>query len=206
MNPDPIDHTPLTTMHVHRAVGGDEGSVSWLVERLNPLLIAQAKWRMGEQLCRSHDPADVVQEAWMVLLPRMSSLAPQQGRLTPVLLSYLSATILHKLRNLLRREARRQTPSDSSHLQQVPNSDELSGIVTKIVRRETTDQVHEALQELPEQDSEIIILRGIEQQPTDQVAQLLGINAKAASKRYSRALQRLRERLPESIFAELIDE
>lgn len=206
MSSERIDHTPLTTVHVHRAVGGDARSVSWLVERLNPLLIAQAKWRMGEQLCRSHDPADLVQEAWMVLLPRISSLAPQQGRLTPVLLSYLSATILHKLRNLLRREARRQAPSDSDHLQQVPNSDELSGIVTKVVRRETTDQVHAAMRDLSPEDREIIVLRGIEQQPTEQVAQLLGINAKAASKRYGRALQRLRDRLPESVFAELIDE
>lgn len=161
---------------------------------------------MGEQLCRSHDPTDLVQDAWMVLLPRLSSLTPQQGRLTPVLLSYLSATILHKLRNLLRRELKRQPSGDSSHLDEIPNSDELTGIVTNIVRREATDQVHEALHELSESDREIIILRGIEQQPTDQVAQLLDITPKAASKRYGRALQRLRERLPESIFAELIDE
>ena len=52
----------------------------------------------------------------------------------------------------------------------------------------------------------IIILRGIEQQPTEQVAEILGITPKAVSKRYSRALQRLRDSLPESVSSEPIDE
>lgn len=53
---------------------------------------------------------------------------------------------------------------------------------------------------------EIIILRGIEQQPTEQVAEILEITPKTVFKRYSRALQRLRDSLPESIFSEPIDE
>ena len=49
----------------------------------------------------------------------------------------------------------------------------------------------------------MIVLRGIEQIANDQVAQLLGVTASAITRRYQRALEKLRRRLPGSVFDKL---
>ena len=50
---------------------------------------------------------------------------------------------------------------------------------------------------------EIIILRGIEQHPYDELSTVLGAAPKALSARYRRALEKLRQELPDSIYGEL---
>ncbi len=205
----PPDPGQLTSLHVHRAVAGDEDSTSWLVERLNPLLVAQARWRLGPDLMRVCDPADLVHEAWLVLLPRLDSLPPRDGRMTPVLLSFLSTTILRKAQNLLRREARRRMQTGvGAASNDVPFdlAGPASEVVGSVVRREAAGSVHEALEELDEKDREILLLRGIEQHDMDHLVATLGLGREAIYKRYSRALARLRERLPDSVFDELADE
>lgn len=52
---------------------------------------------------------------------------------------------------------------------------------------------------------EVLVLRGIEQEPTRTVAVILEITPAAVDQRYSRALKRLRELMPDSVFAELQD-
>ena len=82
---------------------------------------------------------------------------------------------------------------------------EASGVITQAVRRERSDALREQLDALSETDREVVMLRGIEQHPSKTVAVLLGIAPAAVDQRYSRALRRLRERLPESVFWELDD-
>ncbi|MCK5942332.1 MAG: sigma-70 family RNA polymerase sigma factor [Planctomycetes bacterium] len=207
----PIDPAALTTVHVRRAAAGDAGSVEWLVERLTPLLLSQAEWRMGPLLRRSYDPRDIVHEAWMVLLPRIEQLAPRDGRLTPVLLKFLSSTILGKVRNLLRREIRRLGDGggrSGAAAAGAGQPETLAGprseVVSSVVRRERVCQVTEALAALPEIDREVLLLRGIEQLEPADVAERLGISRDALSKRYRRALARLGEAMPDSVFSELV--
>ena len=207
----PDDPGPLTSLHVHRAIDGDSESMSWLIARLNPLLIAQARWRLGPELRRTCDPADLVHEAWLVMLPRLDSLPPRDGRMTPVMLSFLSTTILRKAQNLLRREARRRVHSiDGIGGDDEAKAFDLGGpqseVISAVIRREAGNQVRDALEELSEQDREVIVLRGIEQHDSDEVAEMLGLPRNSMYKRYTRALKRLRERLPDSVFGELIDE
>jgi len=197
----------VTTMHVQRAVDGDEGSTAWLVERLNPLLLAQARWRLGPLARGVCDPFDLVQEAWLTVLPKLSTLTARDGRLTPVLLSYLSSVILNKVQNLLRREARRRVHHEPEATQ--PRGEVASpatGVVSAVVRRERGCQVQDALAELSEQDRQVILMRGIEQQGVAEVARYFEVSDKALSKRYGRALERLRAQLPDSVFAELHDD
>lgn len=194
-----------TSLHVQRAVAGDSASLAWLVERLSPLLMAQAAYRIGPELRRICEPADVVNEAWLVLLPRLRMLPPRDGRMTPVLLSFLSTTILNKLNALLRRELRRRMHADEAAA--APDAEPpANAVVSSIVRRETRSQVRDALDELPSEDREILLLRGVEQVPGDQVATMLGLSREVVYKRYQRALAKLRGRLPDSVFAELRDD
>ena len=56
--PPPLDapQTPAgaTSVHLRRAIDGDETSLDWIVERLTPLLLAQARYRTTQLL--GHEP------------------------------------------------------------------------------------------------------------------------------------------------------
>jgi RNA polymerase sigma factor (sigma-70 family) len=198
----------LTSLHVRRAVAGTPASLEWVVERLSPLLLAHASYRLGPALRASVDPQDLVNETWLVALPRLGDLEPQQGRVTPVLLKFLTSTLLFQISNLVRKHVRRQRLGAAApDLPTAPTPSELPaetcGVVTRAVQRELHGQVLACLEELSPQDREVILLRGVEQQDNQTVATLLGLEPPAVSMRYTRALRRLREKLPASIFDEL---
>ncbi len=62
-------------------------------------------------------------------------------------------------------------------------------------REETFGQLRGVLEEMPRSDREILTLRYSLDYSTDEIADLLGINATAVHMRLSRARQRLAERL-----------
>ncbi|MEL7336325.1 MAG: sigma-70 family RNA polymerase sigma factor, partial [Planctomycetota bacterium] len=62
---------------------------------------------------------------------------------------------------------------------------------------EIAAQVESAIHELNDQDKEVILLRHYEHLSNAEIADVLGLNAPAASMRYLRAVRRLREVLKE---------
>ena len=184
---------------------GDSESLESVVRRLSPLLLAAAEYRLGAALRTHVDPEDLVNEAWLVALPKLGALNERDGRMTPVLLKYLTTTINYRINHLLRRRIRGpvKPSADRDWLAQVPT--EASGVITQALRHESLGTVRECLDELGTQDREIILLRGIEQNTSKTVAVLIGLTVAAVDKRYSRALKRLRERLPKSAFCDLHD-
>jgi RNA polymerase sigma-70 factor (ECF subfamily) len=210
-DPAPAEPGPAhdtTSLHLRRAVDGDTESLSWLVSRLSAPLIAQARYRMGPQLRLTHDPEDIVSEVWMITLPRLRDLAPRTGRYTPLILKFLSTVLLHRVNRLVRRHlvagrrdrlALPESGSDGLH----GPTDTSNGVVTSVVRREMQSLVLRRLDDLDPQDREVIILRSIEQRSGDEVGRLLGIPPSAVYVRHHRALNRLRECLPDSVFGEL---
>jgi len=67
-----------------------------------------------------------------------------------------------------------------------------------IQEKELVGQVQRAMADLADDDAEIILLRNFEDLSNQEAAQVLGIDPSAASKRYGRALLRLRRILIES--------
>jgi len=63
-------------------------------------------------------------------------------------------------------------------------------------RQETVAEMKAALRDLSEADREVLVLRHLEDLSNNEVAQVLGIDKYAASKRYLRALERLRSAMP----------
>lgn len=59
---------------------------------------------------------------------------------------------------------------------------------------------------LPETDREVVVLRAIQQIPSQEVAALLGVTPGALKVRYCRALKKVRELLTESVFDDIEDE
>ncbi|MCP3914013.1 MAG: sigma-70 family RNA polymerase sigma factor [bacterium] len=193
----------LTTLHVRGAAGGDANSLRWLVERFSPLLHAVAARRLGPRLRASYDPADVVQDVWTAVLPKLGALELRGARATPTVLKYLTTAVVNRVRNLLERHLARQLTGEPDEPDLEELKDSASGILTKAVRAESAVCVHRALEELTDSDREIVILRGLEQQSLPAVAEQLGIEPGTASVRFHRALKRLQQKLPDSVFADL---
>ena len=199
-DPQQSGETGRTTMHVQRAAAGDAKSLSWIIAHLTPLLAAQADYRLGAALRKEVDAEDLVNGAWVVALPRLGELQARDGRLTPVLLKFLSTSIILQVKRLVAR--RRLHPDDEGPAAITEIPDETRGPATRIANEELHERVGIAIAELAPRDREVIILRGIEQHPARDVAAILEISPPAVDQRYSRALKRLREQLPNSVFDE----
>jgi RNA polymerase sigma factor (sigma-70 family) len=199
----------LTSAHVARAAAGDAASRTFLVERFTPVLLAQARYRLQGPLLRVCEPHDLVQDVWAIALPRLPDLRDREGRWTPVLLKFLSTTLLRLVNHLLRKHisGRPQVLAAGgegdapSPVEALPA--EVSGVITRMCRQQKIDAVQEALAGLDADERAVVVLRGIEQLPNREVARLLGVDDSLATRRWQRALVRLKELLPDSVFGEL---
>ncbi|HEX5050275.1 MAG TPA: sigma-70 family RNA polymerase sigma factor [Planctomycetota bacterium] len=202
-SPSPEPPGQLTSFHVQRAIGGDPSSLEWVVLRLSPLLRAQAAYRLGAELRGLYSAEDLVQEAWLVLLPRLGTLQARDGRLTPVLLRFLATTLLHRVRNLTRKHVTGKAAAIAIEESVDSLAAETSEVLSKAARLEADAAVRACLDELSPEDREVLVLRGIEQHSIKTSALLLGLGEEVVAKRYQRALARLRSALPHSVFDEL---
>jgi RNA polymerase sigma-70 factor (ECF subfamily) len=65
----------------------------------------------------------------------------------------------------------------------------------QVARGELAERVRQAVRQLSDTDREIVLLRNFEGLSNQEIASLLGLKPEAASRRYGRALMRLRELL-----------
>lgn len=200
-----------TTYHVRRAKDGDDDSVTWIVDRFRPLLSEFAAMKLGKSLRRFCDPEDLVNEAWGIALPKLRDLrSTGEGRSTPVVVRYLTGTITRLCWNLMRKHVIGKPgsvePDEGQTSVVTPDlTDPGAGVMTGAAQNETARRVRQALQQLEHKDREIVLLRGIEQLSNGEVAEQLSIAKGTVAVRYHRALKRLREQVPDSVYAELPD-
>ena len=193
----------LTTIHARRAVDGDHDSIAWLVERFAPALLAQARYRLAGLPRSLFDAEDLVQDAWLAALPRLPEVLPWQGRFTPVLLKFLSTAVLNRSNTLYKKHLAGKPRAEADRGALSSLTADATGIVTQAVRSEKCASLLAAIDQLSPNDQEIIVLRGIEQNRNETVAQLLGLKPNTVAVRYRRALERLRKHLPGTVFDEL---
>jgi RNA polymerase sigma-70 factor (ECF subfamily) len=205
-----MDHD-ATTLQVRLAVDGDASGVAWLIERFTPVLMVQARHRLRSPLGAFCEPEDLVQDTWLVALTRLGDLRARDGRLTPVLLHFLGQVLLNRHNTLLQKHILGKplrvapAPDRNGNSSLAGIAAEQTGIVARAIRSEAIATMLAAVEELTPQDREIVVLRSIEQVSLPTTAQLLGATENAIAVRHHRALQRLRARLPDSVFAELDD-
>ena len=211
-NHEKVDGDP-TSHHVRRALKGDREGLGWVVARFSPLLKAQAAYRLGTRAGQV-DAEDIVSEAWLVALRRLGTVLNGEGRKTPRLLAFLSTTIVNITNRRLRSfiDAKQVSPGagrDASRAGIDPmdrQAADISGVVTRALRAELSSEIEAALSSLPRADQDIVILRGIEGFTNKEAAEELQDSANSVSQRYVRALRKLRERMPDSIFTEFVEE
>jgi RNA polymerase sigma-70 factor (ECF subfamily) len=202
---------PDTSVHLQRARTGEHDSVAWIVGRFTPLLLAQARCRLGRLPAGLCEPEDLVQDVWVSSLPRLAGLQARDGRFTPVLVRFLATAVLNRCRTLAQKllwgkPARQPLPElddASASGGDGALATDATNVVSRVVRADVADAVRAAIERLDEPDREVLVLRGIEQNANTTVALLLGITPEAVSTRYRRALERLRAHLPRSLFDEL---
>jgi len=200
---DPVESETSQTMQLlDRIRGGDRAAVNELLALHRQRLHRFIAVRLDPQLRGRVDASDVVQEAQIELTQRMDDFLARQPMPFHVWLCKTAYENLLRLRRrhlgAERRAVARETalPDDSSvDLAQKILAGNGPGPSDRLVHRELARRVREALAQLDVTDQEVLLLRYFDGLDNKEVAQVLGLDASAASKRYGRALLRLRKLL-----------
>jgi RNA polymerase sigma-70 factor (ECF subfamily) len=185
-----------------RASRGDAAAQNELFQMYRQRLKRMIALRMDQRLHARFDPSDVVQDA--LVEANLQLLEYCQERPLPFypwlrqiafsrLLDLHRQHILAQKRSVDREEHAVPALPDASVLELAQR---LLGTGTtpsgKLMRAERRQRVQAALQELPERDREILVLRYLEKLSTSEMAAVLGISEGAVKVRHVRALERIR--------------
>jgi len=192
-----------TTRTVRAACAGDVASLEALVERFAPWLLVQARHRLAgfPDVC---EPEDLVHDVWVIALPRLTDLEPRKGRLTPVLVRFLSRTLLWRLHNLVERHLlseRRVRSGAVLRLSELPAK--VSDALHSVQARERHEILWQTIGELSPREQKLIVMRGIEGHPVNEIASVLGVSPNTVSVAYRRACAKLRGRLDPRLLDDL---
>lgn len=186
---------------------GDQAALASLFARHRGRLRQVVRLRMDRRLQGRVDPSDVLQEAYIDLAEKLPEFEKKQGAM-PFFLWLRLVTIERLLRVHRRHLGAAMRAADreiSLHRGALPHASsaslaaQLLGRVTSVsravARAELRVLLEEVLERLSPADREIIALRHFEELTNEEAAELLGLNPSAASKRYVRAMLRLKDSL-----------
>jgi RNA polymerase sigma-70 factor (ECF subfamily) len=183
-----------------RLEAGDRAALDQLLARHRGLMWQLVDRRLDGRLRGRVDTSDIVQDAQVELARRIDDFLarkPMPFRVWAYRTAYEHLLRQRRMHTADRRDAgREQVLPDHSSVQ-------LAGLLAggggtasqQMMRGETAAQVQQALLELAEPDREVLLLRLFEGLSNQEVAQLLDLDPDTASKRYGRALLRLRQAL-----------
>lgn len=196
-----------TSHHIARAAAGDQTSLAWIIGRFTPLLVADATRLLGPRLRKHCDPEDLVQETWLVTVGKLSDMRFRGETHTPTLLRFFASSMMNKVNNLLRKHisGNRGNIAEGSVAERALDGlgNETTSIVSRAIRREEVGRVLAVLDGLDQRDRDVLLMRGVEQHSTAEVAQLLETTPNNVSQIYRRARAKVLADLPGSAFAEL---
>jgi RNA polymerase sigma-70 factor (ECF subfamily) len=196
---DSLTDDPSLLQH---AAAGDQAAWDALFERHQDRLRRMAMLRMDPRLQGRVSPSDVIQETY---LQAAAALADYLRRPDAPFYFWLRGIARNKLLQLhrdhlraekrdARREATLESPADTRSVAlaaMLAADDTLPSAAAD--RSELQRHLRDALERLEPLDREVLALRHFEQLSNAETAELLEITPAAASKRYLRALERLKE-------------
>jgi RNA polymerase sigma-70 factor, ECF subfamily len=184
---------------LQRSQAGDASARSQLFARNRRYLSRLVEFRIDPRLRARVDPSDVVQEAQLEASRRLDAYLterPMPFRLWLRQIAYDRMLMLRRQhitadRRTVERDVNLPERSSLVLVQQLISTGPAPG--EKMLRREFARRVREAIERLSDADREMIFLRNFEGLSNQEVAGVLRIEPVAASKRYGRALLRLRK-------------
>jgi RNA polymerase sigma-70 factor (ECF subfamily) len=187
----------ITCQLLDRIRRGDRSALDLLLSEHRPYLHRLVELRFDPQLQPRADPSDVVQDALLTAAERIEDYLRRQPM--PFWL-WLRETACDRLVEFQRRHvtaARRAVGREVSlpAASSIELAQSMLGGSTpseQAAAAELAEQVRCAVDRLDPDDRDIIVLRNYEQLTNQQAAEVLGIDSSAASKRFGRALLRLK--------------
>jgi RNA polymerase sigma-70 factor (ECF subfamily) len=200
------DNAPEDRDLLLRLEGGDEQAMTELFSRHRERLRWMIRLRLDRRLQGRIDSSDVLQEAYLEVARRTREYLAQPSMPPFLWLRFLTGQTLQALhRHHLRVHMRDAGQEVSLHRRAAPqaNSASLAEMLlgrltspTRAARRaEMQAKLQEMLNAMEPLDREILALRHFEEMSNGEAAQVLGLSKTAASNRYIRALERLKEML-----------
>ena len=186
-----------------RARAGDPEALGQLFLHFRDRLRKMVRLRLDRRLAGRVDPSDVLQEAFLDLSRRFPEYAANPA--VPFYL-WLRALTGQRLIDLHRqhlgaqmRDASQEVSIYRGGLPQASSeylAEQLLGRMTSptqaAIRAEMQVRLQEALNSMEPLDREVVVLRHFEELNNNETAEVLGIDKSAASKRYIRAIRRLK--------------
>jgi RNA polymerase sigma-70 factor, ECF subfamily len=196
------ESTPIEEL-LDRAKLGDERALAELFARHRGRLERMISLRLDRRLSGRLDPADVLQDAYLDLARRFREYVANPA--IPFFL-WLRSLVGQRLVDLHRMHLGTQMRGVDHevslyrgalpHVSSESLAQQLLGRLTSptvaAVRAEMRMRLQEALNSMEPLDREVVVLRHFEDLNNAETAEVLGIRSSAASKRYIRALQRLK--------------
>jgi RNA polymerase sigma-70 factor, ECF subfamily len=188
-----------------RARGSDAASDLFCLYR--DKLLRMITFRLDSRLLSKVTSEDILQDVFVEAVRRMPRYLEQPGVHVFVWLRQLAQQVLidtHRrylgaqMRDV-HQEVRLYCPGgeDTSSAYLVEQlADSLTTPSQCVLRSEAVAAVRASLEELEPIDREVLVLRHLEELSNNEVAEVLGIDRFAASKRYLRALARLKRVMP----------
>ena len=191
--------SPQTEALLGQIAEGDSHALDRLLEEHREFLQRLLLIRMEPALRRRVDPSDVIQETLMVASQRMGDYLDR--RPTAFRLWLRRKAIERLIEHRRRHFAQKRTVQRELSLQDASSAIARSLLTARpsraAMQRELNQQIEQAVSELSDADREMLLLRHAEGLSNSEIADLLELDVKAASKRYGRALMRLSGRLAE---------
>jgi RNA polymerase sigma-70 factor (ECF subfamily) len=189
---------------LERAAAGDAQALGDLFTKHKARLRRMVQVRMDRRLHRRLDPSDVLQEAYLEL---SRSLAAYLRNPSMPFFLWLRLLTARKLLALHRRHlgaqqraAGREVPLERDALPQADSEnlalqllDRRTGPSKAAIRAELQARVQKALESMEPLDREVLALRHFEQLTNAETALAMGLTESAASKRFLRAVKRLKK-------------
>ena len=194
MSEDSPASPPPTQALVALSQAGDEGARTALYERYYQRVLSIVRARMGKLLRTRMESKDLVQS---VLLESLQDLGAFEFRTEGAFVHWLSTLAERKIRDKVsfhtaqKRDARRQEAPEEG-------MDEPLALVTGgttpsrlLSKAEELLRMEEALQALPENERELVVMAKLEGLSYEEIAQATGRTAGSAQRAVSRALAKL---------------
>jgi RNA polymerase sigma-70 factor, ECF subfamily len=193
-----------TTALIEQAVRGDQRALSKLLGRHRERLRRMVALRLERRLQGRVDPSDIIQEAYLDAARRLPEYHQKPALSFFLWLRMLAGQrMVDEHRKHLGAAARDAGREVSLYRGALPETTS-AALAAHLLGRLTTPsraamqaerkiRLQEALNSLDPIDREVLVLRHFEELSNTEAAAVLGLDKSAASKRYARALIRLKE-------------
>lgn len=184
---------PSSLVHRLRSPGGFADEFA----RLRPFIRKRVADRLDQRVRSRVDPSDILQDTFVVAQARISVFLRSRPMLFRNWLKLLARQLvigMHRRHvGSKKRSVRRENANISHSPDGVQLADRERQPVDSLIAVDSKRKLTDLFARLSPSDRRILTLRHLEEKSNQEVATLLGISPIAASKRHSRALQRLRE-------------